>query len=204
MKSRYPILFVIAALVAPLSLLAQTDGATPPANGPKEEVLELPAFSISAEKDTNYVGKSSLSSTRIAMDIGDLPQSVKVLNTSFLKAVNPFNMADVLNYTGGAQNGALNWTPGRLAIRGFSGDGDYTDSFAPTAASVVDSAVFERFEIIKGPSSIFLAADGSPGGLINKITKNPLSEQSTTIGMQTGIYDADRVTFDSTGKVFGS
>ena len=129
---------------------------------------------------------------------------MKVLNNSFLKAVNPFNMADVLNYTGGAQNGALNWTPGRLAIRGFSGDGDYTDSFAPTAASVVDPVVFERFEVIKGPSSIFLAADGSPGGLINKITKSPLASQSTTISTQVGLYDANRVSIDSTGPIMGN
>ncbi len=205
MKLRYITPFVIAALVAPLSLVAQTTAATtPPADASKEEIVELPVFSINAEKDTGYVGKSALSSTRIAVDIGELPQSVKVLNNSFLKAVNPFNMADVLNYTGGAQNGALNWTPGRLAIRGFTGDGDYTDSFAPTAASVVDSIAFERFEIIKGPSSIFLAADGSPGGLINKITKSPSSDASTTVSVQTGIYEANRVSFDSTGKVLGN
>ena len=209
MKLRYLIMSVVATLVASFPLRAQTPvtplAETPPADTPaKEEVVELPVFSFSAEKDTSYVGKSSLSSTRIAVDIADLPQSVKVLNNSFLKAVNPFNMADVLNYTGGAQNGALNWTPGRLAIRGFSGDGDYTDSFAPTAASVVDPLVFERFEVIKGPSSIFLAADGSPGGLINKITKSPLSAQSTTISAQTGLYDANRVSIDSTGPVFGS
>ncbi len=198
-------MLVVAALIAPLALVAQTPAeSAPAADASKDEVVELPTFSINAEKDTGYVGKSSLSSTRVAMDIGELPQSVKVLNSSFLKAVNPFNMADVLNYTGGAQNGALNWTPGRLAIRGFSGDGDYTDSFAPTAGSVVDPIVFERFEVIKGPSSIFLAADGSPGGLINKITKSPSSEQSTTIAVQTGIYDGNRVSFDSTGKVWGS
>jgi iron complex outermembrane receptor protein len=206
MNHRYITPFAIAVLLAPLSLVAQTPAADTAgsAEASKDEVIELPAFSINAEKDTGYVGKSSLSSTRIAMDIGELPQSVKVLNSSFLKAVNPFNMADVLNYTGGAQNGALNWTPGRLAIRGFSGDGDYTDSFAPTAASVVDPIIFERFEIIKGPSSIFLAADGSPGGLINKITKSPISDASTTIGVQAGLYDANRVTIDSTGKVWGN
>ncbi len=202
MQTRSLFLSAFAALVVPLSLVAQSDDPQPDIG--KDEPVVLPEFEISAEKDTGYVGKTSLSSTRIAVDIADLPQSVKVLNSSFLKAVNPFNMADVLNYTGGAQNGALNWTPGRLAIRGFSGDGDYTDSFAPTAGSVVDPAVFERFEIIKGPSSIFLAADGSPGGLINKITKSPLSTRSTTISAQTGLYDANRVSLDSTGPLFGN
>ncbi len=198
MKLRYPILTLLAA-VAAAPLGAQTTPATPDTS--KEEVVQLPAFSISSESDTSFVGKSSLSSTRIAVDIADLPQSVQVLNNSFVKAVNPFNLADVLNYIGGAQNGALNWTPGRLAIRGFAGDGDYNDSFAPTMGSVVDNMIYDRFEVIKGPSTIFLAADGSPGGVINKITKSPLSTQQTTLSVQTGLYNANHVGVDTTGPI---
>jgi len=203
----------LAASAAVLRVSAQetTPPAKPPAVAPLNsgtaadeatgETVELPSFTVSAQRDDNFVGKAALSSTRIAVDIVDLPQSVKVLNSSFLKAVNPFNLSDILNYTGGAQNGALNWTPGRLAIRGFAGDGDYNDSFAPTAGSTVDNSLYERFEVLKGPSTIFLAADGSPGGVINKITKSPLGTQSTVVNLQTGIYDGNRVTIDSTGPL---
>ena len=130
MKTRYSIVQFLAALTTSASLFSQT-----PAAAPKEEIVELPAFSISSEKDTGYVGKSALSSTRIAVDTSDLPQSVQVLNSGFLKAVNPFMISDILNYVGGAQNGSLNWTSGRNNIRGFSGDGDYTDGFAPPMAT---------------------------------------------------------------------
>jgi outer membrane receptor for ferric coprogen and ferric-rhodotorulic acid len=202
MKTRYyAALFAAFAAVLPLTAQAVKEDPQTTAAAPQGDTVQLPAFTINAETDTAYVGKSALSSTRIAVDIADLPQSVQVLNNSFVKAVNPFNLADVLNYTGGAQNGALNWTPGRLAIRGFSGDGDYNDSFAPPAGSVVDSLIYDRFEVIKGPSTIFLAADGSPGGLVNKITKSPLSTQQTTLSAQTGLYDANRVSIDSTGPV---
>jgi iron complex outermembrane receptor protein len=173
--------------------------ATPTTEAPaKDEVITLPAFSISSEKDTGFVGKSALSSTRIAVDLSEIPQSVKVLNSSFLKAVNPFMLTDILNYTGGAQNGQLNWTPGRLNIRGFTGDGDYNDSFSPPAGSTVDSAIYERFEVIKGPSTVFLAADGTPGGVI---TKSPLSVQQTTLRAQVGLFDANRADLDTTGRV---
>jgi iron complex outermembrane receptor protein len=198
MKNRKLLLTLFAALTVGATLNAQSAANTAPAN---DEAIQLPAFSISSEKDTGFVGKSALSSTRIAVDIADLPQSVLVLNNSFVKAVNPFNLADILNYTGGAQNGALNWTPGRLAIRGFSGDGDYNDSFAPPAGSVVDNMIYERFEVIKGPSSIFLAADGSPGGVVNKITKSPLSTQQTTLSLQTGLYNANHAGLDTTGSI---
>jgi len=201
MKITFPILAMLATLATSFPLVAQ--GENPPAAliDAGQEVVQLPAFAIQAEKDTSYVGKSALSSTRIAVDIAELPQSVKVLNSSFLKAVNPFMLTDILNYTGGAQNGQLNWTSGRLNIRGFTGEGDYNDSFAPPSASTVDSSIYERFEVIKGPSTVFLAADGTPGGVVNKITKSTLSTPSTTLKLQAGLFDANHVDLDSTGRL---
>lgn len=145
-------------LLAAASPLALAQPAAPAA----DEAVRLPAFEITSEKDASFVGKSSLSSTRIAVDLVDLPQSVKVLNNSFIQAINPLNLPDMLNYVGGAQNGGLFVSPGRVNIRGFSGDGDYMDGFAPPANINPDSFLSDRFEVIKGPSTIFLAADGSP------------------------------------------
>jgi iron complex outermembrane receptor protein len=187
---------------------AAADTSTPAASdapinndASNDKAVQLPAFEIASEKDTSYVGNSSLSSTRVAVDLSELSQSVKVLNNSFLTAINPTMMSDVLDYVGGGQNGALNWTPGRMNIRGFTGDADYMDGFSPTAGSTVDSVIFDRFEVIKGPSTIFLAADGSPGGIVNKITKVPQATQSTTITAQTGLFDGNEFTLDSTGPV---
>ena len=168
-------------LVLPRANAQTTTPAMSAADVSGDQAVQLPAFEIASEKDTDYVGTTSLSSTRIAVDLSELSQSVKVLNNSFITALNPTMMSDVLDYVGGGQNGALNWTPGRMNIRGFTGDADYVDGFAPTAGSTVDSVIFDRFEIIKGPSTIFLAADGSPGGIVNKITKSPQATPSTTI-----------------------
>lgn len=170
----------------------------------KDEPVRLAAFEIKTDKDAAFIGKSSLSSTRIAVDLSEVPQSVKVLNSSFLKAVSPLNLSDVLNYVGGAQNGGLFVSPGRVNIRGFAGDGDYVDGFSPPASINPESALFDRFEVIKGPSTIFLASDGSPGGVVNKITKSPVSVPSTTVTAQVGRFDANNVNIDSTGPVFSN
>ncbi|HEY4249092.1 MAG TPA: TonB-dependent receptor plug domain-containing protein [Lacunisphaera sp.] len=156
---------------------------------------------MKSEKDNNFVGKSSLSSTRIAVDLSEIPQSVTVLNNSFVQALGPTMLSDVLNYVGGGQSGQLNWTPGRMNIRGFTGDADYVDGFAPTAATAQDAAIFDRMEIIKGPSAIFMAADGSPGGIQNKITKNPLTDSSTEVTVQVGLFAGNKITLDSTGAL---
>src|SRR5580698_9725177 len=196
----------LALLIASPRAFAQTVDTTTTTTtsttvASNEQAVQLPAFEINSEKDTNYVGTSSLSSTRIAVDLSELSQSVKVLNNSFITAINPTMMSDVLDYVGGGQNGALNWTPGRMNIRGFTGDADYVDGFAPTAGSASDSVIFDRFEIIKGPSTIFLAADGSPGGIVNKITKSPLDTPETTITIQTGIFKGNHATLDTTGPL---
>jgi iron complex outermembrane receptor protein len=186
--------------------LAQTPPPAAPAApaepaATNEAAVELPAFEISSEKESSYIGSTSLSSTRIAVDLSELPQSVKVLNNSFLTALNPTMMSDVLDYVGGGQNGALNWTPGRMNIRGFTGDADYMDGFSPTQGSTNDSAIYDRFEVIKGPSTIFLAADGSPSGIVNKITKSPQATQHTEITAQTGLFEGNHFTIDSTGPL---
>ncbi len=200
MKPRYLLLTTLAALASGGSLVAQTAPAAPTAAA-ADEAVKLPAFTISSEKDNDFVGKTALSSTRIAVDLSELPQSVKVLNNSFLTAINPTMMSDVLNYVGGGQNGNLNWTPGRMNVRGFTGDADYMDGFSPTQGSVVDSIIYDRFEIVKGPSTVFLAADGSPGGIVNKITKSPLATQTTTLTAQTGLFEGNKVGIDATGPI---
>jgi len=199
-KLRYGLLVVTACAVF-VRGHAQTTNPPPDDAPPVGDTVELPAFEIKTEKDNNFVGKSSLSSTRIAVDLSEIPQSVQVLNSSFVQAIGPTMLSDILNYVGGGQSGQLNWTSGRMNIRGFTGDADYVDGFAPPAATAQDSAVYDRFEIIKGPSAIFMAADGSPGGIQNKISKNPLSEAFTEVTLQVGSFAANKIMLDSTGPL---
>ncbi|HVW20160.1 MAG TPA: TonB-dependent receptor [Opitutaceae bacterium] len=216
---RKPELIALGLLLAAAAARAQTAPAAPPpapatsatpvpapagagsAADSDQELVTLPAFSISAQRDASYVGTSSLSSTRIAVDLLELPQSVKVLNQSFLSALNVSMASDILDYVGGGQNGQLNWTPGRMNIRGFTGDADYVDGFSPTAATALDDAIYERFEVVKGPSTIFLAADGSPGGIVNKISKSPSATPETSLTLQTGNFDGNKATLDSAGPI---
>lgn len=200
MKFRHILASLTLALAMVLSLKAQQASAQAD-TAPSGEVVKLPAFEITSEKDTNYAGTSALSSTRIAVDLSELSQSVKVLNNSFLQAINPSMMSDMLNYVGGGQNGQLNWTSGRMNIRGFTGDADYEDNFAPGEGAQLDSVVFERFEIVKGPSAIFLAADGSPGGIINKMVKGASPKPSTSITLQTGLFEGNKAYIDTTGPI---
>lgn len=199
-KLRWCLLFVTACAVS-IRGHAQAAAAPSEDSAPSGPAVELPTFEVKSEKDTNFIGKSALSSTRIAVDLSEIPQSVKVLNNSFVQAIAPTMLSDILNYVGGGQSGQLNWTPGRMNIRGFTGDADYVDGFAPGAATAQDTAIFDRFEIIKGPSAIFMAADGSPGGIQNKISKSPSSVPSTEVSVTAGRFAANKVMLDSAGPL---
>lgn len=190
-----------AAPAAPAAAPAAPAPAASDTSAASDTVETLPSFEVVSEKTSDYVGNTALSSTRIAVDLSDLPQSVKVLNDSFLNAVKPDMASDILDYVGGGQNGQLNWTPGRMNIRGFTGDADYTDGFSPTANTALDENIFDRFEIVKGPNAIFLAADGSPGGIVNKITKSPSDTAQTSLTVQTGRWDGNDVELDTTGPI---
>src|SRR5258706_13159160 len=97
MKYRNLILTVFVSLAATLALHAQTPPAASTAVA-KEEAIQLPAFTINSEKDTDFVGKTALSSTRIAVDLAELPQSVTVLNKSFFQQLKVGMISDMLNY----------------------------------------------------------------------------------------------------------
>lgn len=192
-------LLCIASVALLPQAKAQTSGGMEAASD--DNTVKLPAFEITSEKDTNYVGTSSLSTTRVAVDLAEVPQSIKVLNNSFLQAINPTMMPDILEYVGGGQNGQLNWTPGRLNIRGFTGDTDYIDGFSPPAGTAQDDTLYDRIEVVKGPSAIFLGTDGSPGGVLNKITKSPQSTPSTSVSVQVAPFDGNHLGLDSTGPL---
>ncbi len=168
-----------------------------------EETMKLPTFTIRSERDVSYAGQQALSSTRMGVALSDLPQSLVVLNKSFLDDVNPTILAKALNYVGGAQSGTINWSVDRYMIRGFVGEGDYVDGFRTQTDRNTDLNLVDHIEIIKGPSAIFIANQGATvGGVINKISKSPTDYHVGTITVQAGLWDGNHADLDVGGPAF--
>jgi iron complex outermembrane recepter protein len=166
------------------------------------EVVRLPVFTIRSERDASYVGKQALSTTRIGVELADVPQSVVVLNKAFLSDLNPTILAKALNYVGGAQTGTINWSVDRYMIRGFVGEGDYVDGFRTQTDKNTDINLVDHIEIIKGPSAIFIGNQSNTvGGVINKISKTPTDYRVGTITVQFGSWDTNRADLDVGGPL---
>jgi len=191
----------LAALVAVSSSVSAQTPATP-APAADEEVITLPSFNITSEKDDSYTGRQALSTTRTGVDLSNLAQSVTVLNRAFLQDISPTIMAKSLNYVGGAQTGTINWSVDRFMLRGFVGEGDYVDGFRTQTDRNTDINLVDHVEIIKGPAAIFIAnAANTVGGVVNKISKSPTDFKVATLTLQVGQWDANRMDIDIGGPI---
>jgi iron complex outermembrane receptor protein len=164
---------------------AQTAPA-PAAATAGQEVVELPKFVVTETPVNAYISKQALSSSRVAMSISDIPQSVSVVTSDFMADSMSLRMLDAAKYITPVVESTLPIGGDRYTIRGFqvshefidgmviSGEDGYSMSLAPYN--------IDRVEIIKGPNAI-LVPGGAPGGQFNPITKSPIlkDQQSSTL-----------------------
>jgi iron complex outermembrane recepter protein len=178
--------------------------SVPPAStaAAADAIQKLPEFTITSERDVTYVGRQSLSTTRSGVDIAEVPQSVVVLNKTFIDDLNPTILAKALIYVGGAQTGTISWSVDRYMIRGFVGEGDYVDGFRTQTDKNTSFNLIDHIEVIKGPAAIFIANQSQTvGGVINKISKSPTDYPVASLTVQGGRWDGNRADLDVGGRL---
>ncbi|MES1167904.1 MAG: TonB-dependent receptor plug domain-containing protein, partial [Oleiharenicola lentus] len=146
-----------------------------------------------------YVAKQALSGTRVAMDLMDIPQTVSVVTSEFLKDTMSQRMLDAAKYITPVVESTLPVGGDRYTIRGFqvshefidgmviSGEDGYSMSLAPYN--------IDRIEIIKGPNAI-LVPGGAPGGQFNPITKSPIMKDQGSVTLELAQYIGNAVSTD--------
>jgi len=175
----------------------QTPAAPKPDVG--KEIIELPTFTITEQPVNPYVSKQALSGTRVAMDIQDIPQTVSIVTSDFIKDSMSQRMLDAAKYITPVVESTLPVGGDRYTIRGFqvshefidgmviSGEDGYSMSLAPYN--------IERIEIIKGPNAI-LVPGGAPGGQFNPITKSPIMKDQASATLELAQYIGNAVSTD--------
>ncbi|HVT74013.1 MAG TPA: TonB-dependent receptor plug domain-containing protein [Lacunisphaera sp.] len=165
-----------------------------------KDVVTLPTFTITEAPANAYVSKQALSGTRIATDIADIPQTVSVVTSDFIKDTMSQRMLDAAKYITPVVESTLPVGGDRYTIRGFqvshefidgmviSGEDGYSMSLAPYN--------IDRVEIIKGPNAI-LVPGGAPGGQFNPITKSPFMKDQQSVTIEAGQYTGGTLSVDS-------
>jgi iron complex outermembrane receptor protein len=187
-------------ILSTASLLAQTGEQPAKPAAPEEETINLPQFTITETAANPYQSRQALSASRIAMDIQDIPQSISVVTSDFIKDSMSTRMLDAAKYVTPIVESTLPYGGDRYTIRGFSVSAEFIDGTMISGADGYSMSLgtynIERMEIIKGPNAI-LVPGGSPGGVMNPITKAPIfgrNQASTELTL--GRYSDNIFSFD--------
>ena len=160
---------------------------TPAASVPEEDPLQLV---VTGEEDSRYVVPTTSTATRTDTPLDEVPQSIQVIPRAVLEDQQVIRLNDALRNASGVVSNSLDQRGQRFIVRGFSSSSILRDGFRQTDgasgnAGFQELANVERIEVLKGPAAI-LAGALEPGGAINLVTEQPLSEPFYEYGLRIG------------------
>jgi iron complex outermembrane receptor protein len=164
----------------------------------QEPVFELSPFEVTTSSDRGYISSNAVSAYRINLPIQDVPLQIKVVTKEFLEDVKAINLEEALGYTVGVARDVQEIENGRFTIRGLQAAFPKRNGFRRYIS--MDMTNVERVEVVKGPASA-LFGEAQPGGIINYITKKPLTEPRTDMTLTYGSYDYRRILLETTGPL---
>lgn len=173
-----------------------------------QKSVELSGITVT-DRRGGYVTDEITSATKTGAPLEETPQSVSVVTRDQLAAQGVDRVTEALRYTSGTQGETFGIDTRRFffRFRGFdnSKSGLYRDGLQlrnPTNRLGYDPEPYasERIEVPKGPSSVLYGA-GSPGGLVNFVTKRPTQEPFREVVAEAGSHNRFQGKLDLSGPI---
>ncbi|MDF5721958.1 MAG: TonB-dependent siderophore receptor [Rhizonema sp. PD37] len=169
---------------------------------PIELVVTAPPVS------TSYREADGSTGTRTQTPNLLVPQTVESVPRQVIEDQADTRVGDVLRNVGINQNSEPSRLGESVIIRGFDVEASDTlrDGLRDNLTSFIgtpfqnDLANIERIDVLKGPASV-LYGNGSPGGVYNLITKQPLSTPYYSIEGNVGSYSLYKSSIDFSGPL---
>ena len=156
------------------------------------------------EAENNYYVPDASTATRTDTPLRDIPQSVQIIPQQVIEDRQATSLEEVATNSSGVTFSGDNFGRGaNFAIRGFNNTAILRDGFRVynrAAQGVPETANLERVEIVKGPASVVFG-ESEPGGLINLVSKQPLSEPFYDLQLQLGNDNLVRFPVDLSGPL---
>ncbi|NER79550.1 MAG: TonB-dependent siderophore receptor [Leptolyngbya sp. SIO1D8] len=145
---------------------------------------------VTGEEGSRYVEPNTSTATRTDIPLRDVPQSIQVIPREVLEDQQVIRLNDALRNVSGVVAADQTGASQRFILRGFDDPAILRDGFRLTFGGVGNAGVqelsnLETIEVLKGPASILFGAV-EPGGVINLVTKQPLSEPFYELGLRVG------------------
>jgi len=195
--------FLVKRLAAAsIDAAAGAPPARPPTTVGDEHEVVLSPFEVRTSSDFGYRPANSISATRVAAQVRDLPMSVSTFTEEFITDQKPYDLYDVVKWTPGVHQDNVSpqgWV--RYSVRGFTAASVQRNGFG--SFRFIDATNITRVEVVKGPYSL-LYGQINPGGVINYITKRPSARSSAEFSASFGSHGYTRFVLDATGPVGGT
>lgn len=204
-----------------LRVISSRDGVftlrRPPPQSRTEQTLAPVVVSSRALRDGVTEGSGSYTAvtpttgaTRLGLTLRETPQSITVMTRERLDDQNITDLTEAM----GQAPGVAVTTRGAYADTGYGIRG-YAASLQRDGVSVgaeesytllpsVDLEVYDRIEIIRGPSGLLEGSGGSMGGVINLVRKRPRAEFGGTASVGLGSWNYVRTSASLNGALNAS
>ncbi len=176
----------------------QPEGEQPTSETPQETPAaqqdDLIEILVTGQQDTGYRVPDASTATRTDTPLRDIPQSIQVVPQEVLRDRQVRNVNEALRNIPGGSQGNLSASRSaniRFNIRGFDAQFDTLRNGLRdpiSYASGVNTANIEQIEVLRGPASV-LYGQGSLGGIVNYVTKQPLSELYYSLEAAAGSFN---------------
>ncbi len=155
----------------------------------------------------SYAPRNSSTATRTDTPLRNIPQSIQVIPQAVIEDRNATELGNALETAASVVSrggrGTSIFGPGFL-IRGFPvEEGIFRDGIEAFSLAPFDTNDIERVEVLRGPASV-LFGQGDPGGIINLVSKQPLSDPFYGIDATAGSFSTYRGDVDLSGPLNAS
>jgi iron complex outermembrane recepter protein len=194
----------VAAAADGREQLAAADNLTNEKNYRARGKLESVLVQARQERGAVSLEAVALTGSRLEIPTRDLPASIATVPQELiqLRGARTANEAlyAAVGMTGGMGSGSIP----SFSTRGFTGN-DITimrdgirQNTSSQSSRPLDSFLFERIEVLKGPASL-LYGEGAVGGAINYVSKQPSDTFSGEANISAGSWDSYRASFGAGG-----
>jgi len=198
----------VAALIAACGLHAPLFAQVAQVAAPATAEAALPEIRVtdSPSGDSGLYTVRAVSIGKTGQSLKDTPQSISVITRQRLDDQNITKLEDSLKQTTGVTveryDGAGNYNV--IRSRGFEIGAIQLDgvpiSQGANYSTALDTAVYERIEVLRGPAGLLQGA-GEPGGSVNLVRKRALGTLALGANASVGSFGFKRADVDVTGAL---
>jgi catecholate siderophore receptor len=162
----------------------------------EKEAVDLDTVRVRGQRLNTYQAERSTSATRTDTPLRDVPQAITVVTEQQMRDRGVQGMADAVRYVPGIGITQGEGNRDGLVFRGNSSTADFfVDGMRDDVQYYRDTYNIERIEAFKGPNAMIFGR-GSPGGLLNRVTKTADWREVLNVGLQLGSWQKRRVSAD--------